>query len=108
MKVPNPLDLTHAELAAIVARVQSTLWEGYDGFDPDKEWDSDTLELVGHAMERLRPHPAPTFIVIETIAYEVEADNAEDALEHVIADSDRNNHCLKSIDNRFAYDKDPG
>lgn len=49
----RPADLTHAQLRKLVERLQEILyWDATDQhWNPDKEWDSDTLEQIGLLME---------------------------------------------------------
>lgn len=49
---PEPSELSHEKLVAILIHVQSILWAG-DGSapDPDKEWNSDTLEDIADVLE---------------------------------------------------------
>lgn len=53
----DPQDLTKSQLEAIVADIQSILWEEEDGWNPDKEWDVGAIEEVARALTRrgLRP-----------------------------------------------------
>jgi hypothetical protein len=50
------------ELADILERVRDALYLDSNGsglfYDPDKEWDSDTLDDVAGAIERFRPTKA--------------------------------------------------
>jgi hypothetical protein len=59
MKAPS--ELSTDEMRAIISDIQMLLWlemtpEG-DRWNPDKEWDSETLEYVGAVLEErgLRP-----------------------------------------------------
>jgi len=47
----RPGKLPHKQLADLVERIQSILWcDNDDNVDADKEWDSETLELVAGSM----------------------------------------------------------
>jgi hypothetical protein len=56
----DPQELTKSQLEAIVADIQSILYEEEDGWNPDKEWDVGAIEDVARALNRrgLRP-PQP-------------------------------------------------
>lgn len=57
----NVSDLSREELENIVGNVQAILWldvdRASDNWDPDKSWDSETIEYVADALIRhgLRP-----------------------------------------------------
>lgn len=59
MKNPNSLD--HDQLLDVVERIQAVLWlepdERDETWNPDKEWDSETIEQVAAVMTEhgLRP-----------------------------------------------------
>jgi hypothetical protein len=51
----KPLDRTHDELVAIVEQIQQLLFqdvndEGTPFWNPDKQWDTETLEYVAAAL----------------------------------------------------------
>jgi len=56
---PNALD--HDQLIDVVERIQAVLWldmnERDETWNPDKEWDAETIEKVAHVMAEngLRP-----------------------------------------------------
>ena len=47
-------DLNHEELVSVVSQIQSILYADYadvDVWNPNKEWDSETLEYVAAVLE---------------------------------------------------------
>jgi hypothetical protein len=56
----DPQELTKEQLVAIVADIQSILYEENESWNPDKEWDVGAIEDVARALNRrgLRP-PQP-------------------------------------------------
>lgn len=57
----DPQDMPKSQLEAVVAQIQSILYEDEDGWNPDKEWDAGTIEEIDQAMSRrgLRPAEIP-------------------------------------------------
>jgi len=57
----DPEELSKEQLIAIVADIQSILYEQEDGWNPDKEWDVGAIEDIARALSRrgLRPEPLP-------------------------------------------------
>lgn len=58
----DPQELPKSQLESVVAVIQSILWEDDNGWNPDKEWDSGTIEEVAQALSRrgLKPESRPT------------------------------------------------
>lgn len=60
-EMTTPKKMTREELEAVVGGLQQTLFLTSEGkkffWDPEKEWDSDTLELIGELADiyNLRP-----------------------------------------------------
>ena len=56
----SPRTLSKDELGDIVVKIQELIWLDYDGWNPDKEWDSaaDYIESVANVLTRkgLRPN----------------------------------------------------
>lgn len=49
----QPSDLTHEELEDIVLQIRNILWKDYstDELDPDRSWNSETIEWVAGVLE---------------------------------------------------------
>jgi len=54
--------MSREELAAVVRAIQEILFQGEEGWGPDKEWDEETIEWVAAVLEDsgLKPEDAVT------------------------------------------------
>jgi hypothetical protein len=51
----------------------------------------------------------PVYLVTETVVYRVEAKDAASAVDHVVEDQQRDQHCLAAVEDRVAeLDEDQG
>lgn len=65
--------LTFTDMVAILETLQGVLWTYEDSeIDPDKDWNSETLNDIGNAMDRLKPRRSSDLVFQSVGAYIIE------------------------------------